>query len=124
MYPSGNWRGYWEQEQVGRQTMRDLILNFDGGTVHGQGHDMVGLFTFRGSYDESGGVSLVKQYLGQHQVWYAGRYDGEGTIYGTWNIGPQWSGPFALFPDRQENVAEAPILEVAIPAREKSPFSF
>lgn len=124
MYPSGRWRGYWEQAYVGRHTMRDLVLNFSGGMVSGQGHDMVGPFVFSGSYDESGGVALIKQYIGQHQVAYPGRYDGEGTIYGTWNIGPICSGPFALFPDRQEDLAEAPILEVAIPVKEKPQFAF
>ena len=25
MYPSGPWRGYWEQREWGRQPMRDLV---------------------------------------------------------------------------------------------------
>lgn len=117
MYPSGRWRGYWEQEGIGRQTMRDLELSFESGAVRGQGSDAVGLFAFEGHYNSQGAVVLVKKYLGQHNVIYRGTYDGEGTIYGKWNIGAEWTGNFALFPDKKENIAEAPILEVALPVK-------
>ena len=30
---------------------------------------------------------MVKLFLGRHRVLYRGRYDGEGTIHGTWSIG-------------------------------------
>lgn len=123
MYPSGRWRGYWEQDGVGRQTMRDLFLHFDSGKITGKGHDVVGVFVFEGTYDHQGHVTLIKHYLGQHDVAYSGRYDGEGTIYGQWSIGLPWSygmdfrGPFALFPDEDPDVADAPILEVALPTK-------
>jgi hypothetical protein len=113
MYPSGRWRGYWEQRAYGRQPMRDLVLRFSAGRIEGQGVDLIGPFTFRGEYDQTGCVVLVKQYLRRHQVLYRGHYDGEGTIFGEWSIGELWRGPFALSPDGFEVSADAPILTIA-----------
>lgn len=112
MYPSGRWRGYWEQALWGRQAMRDLTLRFADGAIRGQGVDVIGPFTFRGEYDAGGNVVLVKQYLGRHQVLYRGRYDGEGTIHGEWTIDEQWRGRFALSPEDFTVAADAPILSI------------
>jgi hypothetical protein len=109
MYPSGSWRGYWEQAGWGRQAMTDLELRFTGGLIEGEGRDVIGPFTFHGTYDERGNVRLVKQYVGRHQVEYLGTYDGEGTIFGRWSIGELWSGPFALSPLRGPVAPDAPI---------------
>jgi hypothetical protein len=79
--------------------MHGLMLRFAEGVVEGEGRDMIGRFTFSGAYDSEGRVSMIKQYVGRHQVFYAGSYDGEGTIYGQWAIG-QTTGPFALTPLR------------------------
>lgn len=106
MYPSGKWRGWWEQAGWGRQPMEEFVLRFAQGGIEGRGRDMVGGFTFQGTYDEQGAVRLLKQYLGKHQVLYEGTYDGEGTIAGTWSISlaGNWllpsftSGPFAISP--------------------------
>jgi len=100
MYPSGVWRGYWEQPLFGRQPMTDFNLRFADGRVEGEGRDVVGRFTVHGTSDDQGAVVLVKQYLGKHRVLYRGRYDGEGVIHGLWSIGEHWSGPFALTPAR------------------------
>jgi hypothetical protein len=113
MYPSGRWRGYWQQAGFGRQRMRDLVLHFDAGRIEGRGVDIVGPFTFEGEYDETGAVVLVKHYLKRHQVLYRGRYDGEGTIFGEWSIDEQWRGAFALSPEGFEVPADAPILTIA-----------
>ena len=86
MYPSGAWRGYWEQLFFGRQPMHDLTLYFAAGRIDGAGRDMIGRFTFSGSYDNEGHVTLTKQYVGRHSVLYHGTYDGEGTIFGRWSI--------------------------------------
>jgi hypothetical protein len=102
MYPSGAWRGFWEQTMFGKQPMRQLTLRFDGGRIDGDGVDVIGRFTFNGSYDDTGSVALIKQYAGLHQVLYRGAYDGEGSILGRWSIGEVWSGPFALAPIRGE----------------------
>ena len=83
MFPSGVWRGFWEQQECGRQPMEAFELHFRGGLATGHGRDVVGRFTFHGEYDEkTGRVTLVKQYLGRHQVVYDGRPDGEGSILG------------------------------------------
>jgi hypothetical protein len=112
MYPSGAWRGYWEQGAFGRQEMHGLVLRFAGGAVEGEGRDVIGRFTFRGRYDDRGTVALVKQYVGRHEVHYHGTYDGEGTIHGRWHIGENWSGPFALSPVRGKPAPDAPIREL------------
>lgn len=98
MYPSGVWRGYWEQEGWGRQPMGPLALRFADGRIEGEGRDVIGPFVFTGEYDGHGSIRMVKQYLGRHRVQYSGSYDGEGTLFGRWSIPPRWSGPFALSP--------------------------
>jgi hypothetical protein len=120
MYPSGSWRGYWEQAGWGRQPMHELELHFGGGNVRGSGRDVIGRFTFAGTYDYHGLVRLVKQYLGRHQVLYEGTYDGEGTIYGQWSIGDRWRGPFALSPLRGGADPDALIETIQPPAEERS----
>jgi hypothetical protein len=114
MYPSGTWRGYWDQEMFGRQPMGPLVLHFREGRIEGEGRDIVGPFTFKGEYDEHGTVSMVKQYHGRrrHAVFYKGTYDGEGTIFGQWRIPPLWSGSFALSPVVGKALADAPIEEL------------
>jgi hypothetical protein len=109
MFPSGPWRGYWEQVGWGRQAMNDFVLRFVEGTVLGQGTDCIGPFTFQGRYDQAGRVTLIKHYLGRHTVKYEGSYDGEGTIFGRWSIGTGWSGPFAMSPVAARPAADAPI---------------
>jgi hypothetical protein len=82
--------------------MHDVVLAIHEGLVSGQGIDCVGRFSFRGTWDSQGVVSLVKQYVRKHQVLYQGQYDGEGSIFGRWSIAPFDSGEFllSLVPDR------------------------
>jgi hypothetical protein len=112
MFPSGLWRGYWEQQGYGRQVMDELQLRFENGAIAGEGDDCIGPFTFAGQYDEHGAVVLVKQYVGAHQVLYRGEHDGEGTIFGRWSIGPYASGAFALTPVIRRVSPDSPILEI------------
>jgi len=109
MFPSGPWRGYWEQVYWGRQPMNALVLRFGDGVVSGEGTDCIGPFTFQGRYDAAGHVAMMKKYIGRHSVNYEGTYDGEGTIFGRWSIGASWSGPFALSPVPARPRADAPI---------------
>ena len=70
MYPSGRWRGHWEQTCWGRQAMHQLELHFAGGRVDGRGADLIGPFTFAGEYNtadyaagaEGGGFLLMGNY--------------------------------------------------------------
>lgn len=123
MYPSGPWRGYWEQHGYGRQPMRGLVFRLSEGLIEGEGTDIVGAFTFSGQYDSDGFVTMVKQYVGQHQVLYQGRYDGEGTISGLWSIGQWDSGAFALRPEAFDVAEDAPILSISAspPAQKARP---
>ena len=92
------WSGWWEQQWLGRQMMRNLWLEIAAdGLVSGDGRDCVGEFTFRGELRGDGTISLLKQYEGRHQVLYEGSNSGEG-IFGTWYIGRYDSGRFALRP--------------------------
>jgi hypothetical protein len=112
MYPSGEWRGYWDQEGIyGRQPMGPLVLRFHDGRIEGEGRDIIDPFTFTGEYDEQGTVRMFKRYHGRcnHLVLYYGTYDGEGTIFGQWRIPPYWSGDFALSPVVGKPPADAPI---------------
>jgi hypothetical protein len=118
MYPSGRWDGFWVQERLGRQEMTPFTLRFATGQVTGEGRDVVGRFTFDGSYNEATGeVRLVKQYFtadgrSRHQVLYVGRPDGEGSIQGTWSIGPDYTGPFLLRPRVLRPTGDEPIHEI------------
>jgi hypothetical protein len=113
MYPSGVWRGFWEQPRHGRQAMRDFRLSFRDGVIDGRGTDLIGSFVFHGEYDANTGlVRMVKQYLGRHQVLYTGGPDGEGSIAGTWSIGESWTGPFLMQPVLHRPTGDEPIQEV------------
>ena len=80
------WGGWWERRGCGRQEMHNLLLEVDAdGMVKGHGEDCVGRFTFRGQFWPDGTVSLVKQYLYRHAVFYEGCNFGE-EIVGRWFI--------------------------------------
>jgi hypothetical protein len=111
MYPSGSWRGFWDQVIFGRQSMRDLVLSFSDRIITGSGVDVVGPFSFEGTYEDNGVVSLIKRYP-NHSVRYEGRWDGEGTIYGDWSIGPFAHEKFALTPERLTKPEAVEILEI------------
>jgi len=115
------WSGWWEQRVLGRQKMRNLVLDVDpDGAVIGSGEDCVGPFTFDGQFRTDGTVSLVKQYLGRHQVIYEGCNSGEG-VFGIWHIPGLWSGyhtgNFALRP-RPDGSAECDEIQELVPAYE------
>ena len=78
--------GWWEQDFFGQQPMEQLQMKFEDGLVSGTGFDVVGNFEFTGSM-QGGEIAMVKQYLGRHQVIYAGCYDGEGAFHGDWRAG-------------------------------------
>jgi hypothetical protein len=113
MYPSGRWDGFWVQSHYGRQPMTEFVLRFGDGAISGEGRDVIGPFTFHGSYDpRTGAVEMVKQYLGRHRVLYVGQPDGEGSILGTWRIGHHQSGSFLLRPVLSKPSGEEPIQEI------------
>jgi len=116
MYPSGEWRGFWEQPHLGRQPMRAFLLQFAAGQVTGRGVDLIGPFQISGHYEATNGqIRFVKQYLGKHRVEYVGQPDGEGSIGGTWYIRDrsgkaEYQGPFLIQPVLPAATDEDPIL--------------
>lgn len=113
MYPSGRWDGFWVQAHLGRQPMTPFSLHFTNGRITGEGRDVVGRFTFEGSYDSrTGAVRMLKQYVGKHWVLYEGEPDGEGSIQGTWSIGEDYTGAFLLRPRLAKPTGDEPIQEI------------
>jgi hypothetical protein len=108
---SHHWIGFWEQRGYGRQTMENLVLQFQNGQIQGRGDDIIGRFTFAGRMAADGRVLLDKEYIGQHRVLYDGQFDGEGAIFGQWSIGSSDRGEFLL---RLSRGAENRLNEVAI----------
>jgi len=112
VYPSGQWEGFWVQEQFGCQPMTAFTLAFLSGEITGGGKDIIGRFTFTGSYDiRSGEIVMMKQYIGKHRVLYQGNPDGEGCIQGTWSIGGT-SGGFLLRPAVPRPRGDEPVQEM------------
>jgi hypothetical protein len=120
MYPSGIWRGFWQQEGWGQQAMQDFELHFADGLVRGHGYDVVGRFTFAGEYEtDTGHITLTKQYLGKHSVEYIGQPNGEGAIIGQWRCAIQLGdqvyetrGPFLLQPQLPVPTEHDPVYEI------------
>ena len=110
MYPSGPWVGHWDQDGMGRQSMHDLVLEFDAHRISGQGRDCVGEFTLRGEIAPDATVSLIKQYVGRHAVVYSGQHDGEGMIFGVWVLHGD-DGKFAMRPAGGFLTSDIPITE-------------
>jgi len=83
-FRSGRWHGFYVQG--GHKDNMDLSLRFDHGTVSGKGHDLVGGFTWSGTYDNSAGkIELVKQYTGKHAIYYSGACSGKKAFSGHWS---------------------------------------
>lgn len=121
MYPSGVWRGFWQQDGWGRQPMQAFILWFDpSGEVTGGGTDVIGPFTVAGECDPAtGAVALLKMYRGKHTVEYVGRPDGEGCIGGEWAVNEDIGGvayatrgPFLLKPELPQPTGDEPVQEI------------
>lgn len=126
-FPSGRWVGFWRQE-IYRGRM-ELDITFANGRLFGDGRDCVGDFVLSGHYNgETGKCSILKAYLGQHDVEYDGKAAGDG-IRGVWRIrDPEtkrfaYAGPFHIWPSSFEDgvalhTSEARPQGVFIPLRE------
>jgi hypothetical protein len=95
----------------------DLLLNFSGGRMTGQGQDPVGGFVISGGYDAAGECRWTKIYPGSHTVDYRGFREGKG-IWGTWKIDSHASGGFHIWPLDSDGVEEEAIesVEQNVPA--------
>ena len=86
--------GWWQQAGFGRQSMHNLELYIADQQLSGSGTDIIAAFTLQGRLRPDGYVEIIKQYERRHWVLYVGQYDGEGTLYGTWEVGGsqgEWS---------------------------------
>jgi hypothetical protein len=115
-FPSGPWTGFFlDRRMPGRHAM-DLRLEFRDGLMNGDGRDRVGQFLIRGRYSvDDGQCHWVKQYIGQHNIFYKGYNEGKG-IWGTWELvvaGASASGGFHIWPEGEADPTR-PHLEEAI----------
>jgi len=90
-----------------------LHLSFRGGIVSGSGSDPLGDFLIRGRYDPgSNEIHWTKTYVGAHDVYYRGFRDARG-IWGTWEIGPGWTGGFHIWPEGMADPTDEHLREAA-----------
>lgn len=103
--------GWWQQRGLGRQYMTELEINIQDRQVFGTGVDCVAPFEIAGTIREDGVVELRKNYEFLHSVIYAGRYDGEGTFWGTWAIGND-RGDWTIRISRDQPAADSAAMEI------------
>ena len=103
-FVSGEWCGFYiEPHRTGRGWMH-LYLAFENGQIRGEGTDYVGPWVASGEYDEGTGLChWTKQYVGKHQVSYAGKC-GDNGIQGNWRIFSE--GPFHIWPKTHGHLNE------------------
>ncbi len=116
-YPSGPWTGFFDYGKGAHPFPMDLILNFSGGRITGEGHDPVGGFVISGEYTDGGECHWTKTYPNSHEVSYRGFRDGKG-IWGTWEIRFYSCGGFHIWPlgEKGEEVAESVEEELSLEA--------
>lgn len=96
-FPSGEWNGFFLEKHQPKRGWMHLYLNFENGSITGEGTDYVGPWNISGTYDpKTGQCQWTKQYLGKHKVEYQG-LAGETGIQGEWTIS-YVSGPFHIWP--------------------------
>jgi hypothetical protein len=118
-FPSGPWTGFFLQRWLPGRHPMTLDLTFQDGRLKATGRDVVGAFTFDGSYDRADGkCRWTKHYLGKHRVSYAGVNEGQG-IWGAWEIRLLWGlyrdrGVFHIWPEGVTPSTEADLTERAL----------
>lgn len=102
-FPSGSWVGFWLQRGMGKQRT-NIAFTFREGRISGEGRDVIGRFTFAGTYDvKTGRCRMVKRYVGAHAVIYDGVSEGrELWLWGLWNVGGNQGG-FHLWPEGESD---------------------
>jgi len=127
-FPSGPWEGYFLEPRLSNRFRMELSLEFADGRMTGDGLDYVGPFVIHGRYDTNDGkCTWVKQYLGQHAVYYEGYNEGRG-IWGTWEIRQIGRGGFHIWPEgmsgtSSEKAAESEDLPASIRFEDEVPAS-
>ena len=123
LYPSGEWEGFFTYDGFAGKDKMDFYLEFSEGKIKGYGDDSVGRFKWDGIYNkQDGNCSLVKFYIGNHNVYYSGYVD-ENGIWGQWFIPPFTNGEFHIWPKKDAgNCLENEISEEEIDALEEKLF--
>ena len=113
-FPSGQWTGFFLEDHRPEKGWMHLYLNFQNGVIEGEGTDYVGPWHINGTYSEDDSTcQWVKQYLGQHQVVYSGKWTEQG-IMGNWTIGTMYTGQFHIWPASRGDIQQM-YLEEDIP---------
>ena len=102
--PSGQWTGFFLEFHRPERGWMHLYLDFDEGKIQGEGTDYVGSWHINGNYSD-GSCNWIKQYLGQHQVEYAGNATDNGIV-GSWSISPGYEGQFHIWPHRRGDIQQ------------------
>jgi hypothetical protein len=115
-FPSGPWVGYFLQKTIPGRHQMEIQLTFKAGQLRGEGHDWVGQFVMRGSYNlEDGKCYWTKRYLGKHDVYYQGFNEGKG-IWGSWEIPflfMRFHGGFHIWPKGMAEHSQAELFAEA-----------
>jgi len=90
---TGNWQGKWYQGDS--EGEMELYLTAENGKLTGSGSDSVGEFEINGDISMTD-ISFDKQYIGKHNVKYAGTSSDGTTFNGTWNMNDSSSGEFEI----------------------------
>ena len=106
--------GWWEQEEFGRQSMSDLVIEFCDGALSGSGDDIVGRFLIDGRI-EGAQITIQKQYIGKHSIQYHGTTDGEGVYFGDWSTGGYIGGEWSIRFRSQTPSEKSPIRQLGKP---------
>jgi hypothetical protein len=103
-FPSGQWVGFYTYDSHNGRFLMDLVLEFKGGRIFGEGADDIGDFIIDGYFSQSDGeCSWTKTYVARHSVQYRGFREKKG-IWGTWTLHGARGG-FHIWPIGQNSVS-------------------
>ena len=98
LIPTGQWNGFYIESRREQRGWMHQYLEFNDGTLKGEGTDYVGPWTLQGEYDLSKLKTVwIKSYVGKHDVTYRGTISKTGII-GVWDIRESETGSFHIWP--------------------------
>jgi hypothetical protein len=89
-------KGWWQSGDGDRMPITDVQLFFYDGRISGSGIDADGVFALKGTWLEGGHLNIRKHYGILPGADMVGEYDGEGTMFGTWQSDDDKSGSWAI----------------------------
>src|SRR5438552_10031870 len=91
-FPSVPRTGFYNYGRIAQKHRMDLGLVFTDSTISGDGSNDIGRFFVTGHFDETNGeCSWTKAYIGGHDVFYGGFWEGKGKR-GLWGMTKESSG--------------------------------